>query len=105
MGDYKPKDQYYIQFKAGDQRRFLREVKERRFSSWEEMASFLQSSRSSIFSYLREQYKLPRCSFEKLKEEASIDMDGYVFKENLFHTYKSFNVAVSHSIELAEIVG
>jgi len=99
------KDQYYIEFRKGDQTRFLKDVKEGNFKSWEAMAGFLGVGRTSVFAYLREQYKLPRCNFEKLKRLRDVDLTGYSFRENLFHTYKSFDVKVSYSIELAEIIG
>lgn len=95
----------YVKFEKGDQTRFLRIVKEKNFTSWNDLATFLGVNRSMVFLYLSEKSRLPFLSFNKLAEVSGLDVGNFSY--NVVPCLPNINVKTPKldSIELAEFVG
>lgn len=105
MKNHEMKDKYYVKFNTGQQTIFLKSVKENNFVSWDQLANFLGVHRNMIFCYLSEKSKLPLCNFKKIIQTSNINTDPSLFKIVLAPNYKSVNIPVKFTTELAEIIG
>ena len=98
-------DKHYIKFERGHQTAFLREIKERSFDSWEEVATYLGVNRSMVFFYLNEKHKLPKSSFDNLSKISNINQNKFSFEILPFSIYGSAKVPKEITPPLAEFVG
>ena len=65
----------YINFPKNKQTEFLRLIKRKTEKSWEDLASFLEISRSMIFFYLNEHSKLSYQNYIRLCELANLKVE------------------------------
>ncbi len=98
-------DNYYLQFRGGYQKNFLKAVKQSHFNSWESVATFLGINRSMVFLYLSESSKLPLSSFKKLVEVSNINPKESSFEIVPYIASGIASIPNTMTPELAEFVG
>ncbi|MBI2499375.1 LAGLIDADG family homing endonuclease [Candidatus Woesearchaeota archaeon] len=102
---HKNYDEYYLKFKNGEQKRFMRLVKEKIFCSWDKLANFLGISRGMIFLYLSEKSKLPKTYFEKMIKTSNFDPNNFKFKIVPYPINGTAKIPNKLTSELSEFVG
>ena len=95
----------YMQFKEGDQSKFLHSVKNKSFMYWNELATFLGVQKSMIPFYLSEKCKLPHTSFVRLVEKSEIDCAEFSFDIVSTTTHGTGQVPNTCDNDLAWFIG